>query len=87
MRIWKSIAGTVTEVANSLFSATVQSFKTILSGSNITIKTYSDTSYTSQIGSDWNTSSTGAIKNKKHGIIVMSANYNQGSTIDEFKVQ
>lgn len=83
----KNIAGTISSVANSAWNAAVGSFKVILSGTNVTVRTYNTANYTTQIGTDWTTAATGAVKNKKHGIMVAPANYSQGNTIDEFRVE
>lgn len=86
-RLIKNIAGTISAVANSAWSAAVGSFRVILSGSNITVRTYNTANYTTQIGVDWTSSSTGAVKNKRHGILVAPASFSQGNTIDEFRVE
>lgn len=85
--VFKSVASVVTQFSSSLFTAAVQSFKTILSGSNITVKAYSDTAYSSQIGSDFVMSPTTPNKNKNHGIIKSQSSLNQGSSINEFGVE
>ena len=86
INIIKSIAGVVTTVTGSVFTGTIASFKAFLSGNNITVKAYSSGDYTSQIGSDFIIDATGASKAKNHGIIKSPATNNQGSTIDEFRV-
>ena len=86
INIIKSISGTISSVTGSIFNGTIASFKAILSGNDITIKAYSSNNYTSQIGSDFIIDATGASKAKQHGIIKSPATNNQGSTIDEFRV-
>ena len=82
----RSISGTVSNVVNSLFSATIQSFKTLLSGNQATIQAFSTTTYNSQIGNSVVQSLTSPVKTKHHGIIKSTSSFQQGSTIDEFGV-
>jgi hypothetical protein len=85
-KLIKNVTGTISAVANSAWSAVVGSFRVILSGNNVTVRTFNTANYTTQIGSDWTTAATGAVKNKRHGILVAPANSSQGNTIDEFRV-
>jgi hypothetical protein len=80
------LSSTVSTISNNLFSATIQSFRTILSGNGATIQAFSTTTYTSQIGNSINTSIQSPIKNAQHGIIKSTSGLNQGSSIDEFGV-
>lgn len=84
--ILRSLAGTVSTISNNLFSATIQSFKSILSGSQATIQAFSTTTYTSQIGNSVAQSITSPQKTIQHGIIKSTSSFQQGSTIDEFGV-
>lgn len=84
--ILRSLAGTVTTLSNNLFSATIQSFRTILSGSQATVQAFSTTTYTSQIGNSVVQSITSPQKTTQHGIIKSTSSIGQGSTIDEFGV-
>lgn len=86
VNLLKMIASTVSNVASTTFSSAIASFRAILSGNNVTIKAYSDSSWTTQIGSDWNNSATSPVKTKTHGIIKAPSTYAQGSAIDEFRV-
>lgn len=88
IKIIKNIAGTISQVASLAISGTVASFKTILSGSTITVRAYSGAGYTTQIGSDQTASSTGAVKSKKHGILKAGVTYSptQTQVIDTFDV-
>lgn len=84
--ILRSLAGSVSTISNSLFSAAIQSFRTILSGSQATVQAFSTTTYTSQIGNSVVQSITSPQKTKQHGIIKSTSSFGQGSTIDEFGV-
>lgn len=89
INILQAVANTVSQVTTSNFSAAIASFKSILSGNNITVKAFSGSGYNSQIGSDWaavtNVNST--TKNKKHGILGSQSSHAQGNAIDEFRVE
>lgn len=80
----KMVSSSVSTIASTTFNAAILSFKAILSGNSITIKAYSDSNWTNQIGSDWINTETSPTKTKRHGIIKSPANYAQGSSIDEF---
>lgn len=88
VKVIKNISGTITQVASFAYDTLVQSLKTILSGSTITVRGYSDIAYATQIGADQSTSSTGASKTKKHGILHAPVTYSptQTSVIDGFIV-
>lgn len=86
IKILSAIASTISTAASSAFSSTIASFRAVLSGNNVTIRAYSDSSWASQIGSDWNTNLTSPNKNKAHGIIKSPATFSQSSSIDEFRV-
>jgi hypothetical protein len=77
----------VNEISNNLFSLAIQSFKIILSGNQVTIKTYSQDNYTSQIGNSIEVSTSAPEKTTQHGIIKSTSNYEQGSSIKEFGVE
>lgn len=87
MNIIKSISSVISNVASSTFNAAIGSFKSILSGNNITIQAYQGTTYTTQIGTDWVQSSSGATKNKNHGIIMSPSTFAQGNSIEEFRIE
>ena len=86
IKILSAIASTISTAASSAFSSTIASFRAVLSGNNVTIRAYSDSSWASQIGSDWNTNLTSPNKKKAHGIIKSPATFSQSSSIDEFRV-
>lgn len=87
LNIIRSVASSVSLVVSTLWSSTIASFKTILSGSNATIQAYSASNYTSQLGSDSVQTLSSPQKNKRFGIIKAPSDLNQGSTIDEFRVE
>jgi hypothetical protein len=80
------LVGTVSTVSSSLFSALIQSFRTVILGNQATIQAFSTTTYTSQIGNSVIQSITTPQKTTQHGIIKSTSSLNQGSTIDEFGV-
>lgn len=82
----RSIANVVSTISNNLFSAAVQSFRTILSGNQATIQAFSTSSYTSQIGNSVVQSIDSPAKTTQHGIIKSTSSFQQGSSIDEFGV-
>jgi len=88
IKLIKSIAGTISTVATFALTGTVAGFRTILSGNTVTVKAYSGSGYTSQIGADQSTTVSGYSKTKKHGILKAPTTYSaaQGSEIDEFRV-
>ncbi len=82
----KKVSGTETVVASTTDQTTdIKGIQVITNGNNITAKAYSDTSLSSQIGSDLTSTHSGQ-KSKEHGIISRASNASQGYTIDEFRV-
>lgn len=86
INILSFIAGSISTIVTYLYSSTVQSFKSILSGNSVTISAYSDTNWTTQIGSSNNQSITSPVKTKRHGIIKSTSSYGQGNSINEIRV-
>jgi hypothetical protein len=84
--ILRSLAGTVSNISNNLFSAAIQSFRVILSGNQATIQSFSTASYTSQIGNSVVQSITSPQKTTQHGIIKSTSSFQQGTSINEFGV-
>lgn len=82
-----SIASTVTTVVSTLWSGTIGSFRTILSGNSATIQAYTSTDYTSQIGSNSVQNLSSPQKSKLFGIIKAPSSFGSGNSIDEFRVQ
>lgn len=87
INIISSIASSVTTVVSTLWSGVIGSFKSVLSGNNITIKAYTNTNYTSQIGSDSVQTLLSPQKSKLFGIIKAPSTIGQGNSIDEFRVE
>jgi hypothetical protein len=91
VRLIKSVANMVTEVTKitvgNTTSSLVNSLKLIVSGSQITAKAYSDTSLTSQIGSDLTFTPTGVTISTSYGIIVTPSVTNQGNSLDDFTIE
>ncbi len=87
IKIISSIASSISTVVSTLWSSTIASFKTVLSGNSATIRAYSSSDYTSQIGSDYAENLSSPVKNKKFGIIKSPSGLNQGSSIEEFRVE
>jgi len=82
----KKVSGTETVVASTTNQTTdIKGIQVITNGNNITARAYSDTSLSSQIGSDLTSTHSGQ-KSKEHGIISRASNASQGYTIDEFRV-
>jgi hypothetical protein len=83
----RSIAGTISTISQNLFSATIASFRTLLSGNQASITAFSAINYSSQIGNTAVTSiSPAPIKTNRHGIIKSSSPFSQGTSIDDFGV-
>jgi hypothetical protein len=91
IRLIKSVANVVSEVTKitvgNTTSSLVNSLKLIVSGSQITAKAYSDTSLTSQIGSDLTFTPTGVTISTSYGIIVTPSVTNQGNSLDDFTIE
>ena len=86
IRLYQSVANTVTQIASQAISAVAQSLRITTSGSQITTKAYSDTNQVTQIDSDWVYTPTGVALTPKYGIVVTPTNYNQGSTIGDITI-
>lgn len=88
VKIIKSISGAVSDVATFVFGTAISGFRTILSGNTVTVRAFSGTNYTSQIGSDQSTTLSGYTKTKKHGILKAPVTYtdSQTSEINEFRL-
>lgn len=86
IRLYQSVANTVSQIASQIISSFAQSLKITTSGSQITTKAYSDAAQVTQIGSDWVYTPTGVSLTPKFGIIVTPTNYSQGSTIGDITI-
>ena len=89
VRVLQSVANTVSTVANWSFgdSVTIQSLKTLISGNQITVKAYSDTNLTTQIGSDLVYTATGATVTAEYGIVLTPSGSNTVNTIDSVTIE
>lgn len=94
IRFIQSVANTVTQLTSWTVASVIQSFKVIISSINpgktsgtATIKPYSDTALSTQIGSDLTYTPTGVAINAKYGIMVKPSSYSQGTTIDEITIE
>ncbi|NDB58476.1 hypothetical protein EB001_08530 [bacterium] len=90
IKIIKSISGTVSTVTSwSVGTATdvIRAIKVITNGNGITIRPYSDTSATTQIGSDLSYTATGATLTTRFGIVVAPATDGQGSGTGQITIQ
>lgn len=86
IRLYQSVASTVSQIASQTLSAMAQSLKITTSGSQITTKAYSDAAQVTQIDTDWVYTPTGVSLTPKYGILVTPTNYNQGSTIGDITI-
>jgi hypothetical protein len=86
IRLYQSLANTVTQIASQTIAAVAQSLRITTNGSQITTKAYSDANQVTQIGSDWIYTPTGVALTPKYGIVVTPTNYSQGSTIGDITI-
>jgi hypothetical protein len=89
IRILQSVANTVSSIATGYVgdSVTLQSLKTIISGNQITVKGYSDTNTTTQVGSDLVYTATGAAVTAEYGIVITPSGYSAVNTIDGVTIE
>jgi len=87
IRFIQSASNTVTQLASWLVASVVQSFKVVTSGNSVTITPYSDSSLTTQIGSNLTHTATGITINARYGIMVQPSSYNQGNSIEEITIE
>lgn len=85
-KILKNISGTVTAVWSQAVAAVSAAFRVKTSGDVITIKAYSDSGMTSQIGSDMTYTATGSAKSTKFGLAIAPSSYNQTATISKITI-
>jgi hypothetical protein len=84
--LYKKENGTETLVSSTSNSTSnIAGIQVITSGNSVTATAYSDTNFSSQVGSTLTTTNTGQ-KSKDHGIISKASTNSQGYTIDEFRV-
>lgn len=87
IRLIQSASNVVSQVAEWALASVANSVKILLNGRDITVKAYSDTDLTNQIGSDLTYTATGAAITANYGIIVKPSAYNQGSSVDEISIE
>jgi len=94
IRFIQSAATVVTTLTSWLVTSVIGSFKVIISAVNsdktsatATIKPYSDTNLSTQIGSDLTYTPTGVTINAQYGIMIKPSSYSQGTTIDEISIE
>lgn len=85
LKLYNSVAGTVSEIASVTLSAVAKSIQVVTNGLGITGKAYSDTNFSSQTGSDLTHTATGATPTNMHGIIVTPSTQNQSYTVNNFE--
>jgi hypothetical protein len=85
LKLYRSVAGTVSELTSVTLSAVAKSIRVITNGLGITGRAYSDNNFASQTGSDLTYTATGATTSKLHGILVAPSTQNQSTTIDSFQ--
>lgn len=86
IRIMKSVSSVVSEVWSTTVGSVVQSLRVLTSGSQITVKAYSDPNLTTQIGSDIVHTPTGVTVTSTFGITIDPSSYNQGYSIDAVEI-
>lgn len=87
IRLLQSSSNVVTQIAEWAISSVANSIKVLLNGRDITVKAYSDSNLSSQIGPDLTYTATGASIAANYGIIVTPSAYNQGSSVDEISIE
>jgi hypothetical protein len=89
IRVIRSIANTVSEVTSGYIgdSITLQSLRTIISGTQITVKGYSGANLTTQVGSDLVYNATGATVTPEYGIVITPSGSNTVNTIDSVTIE
>jgi hypothetical protein len=94
IRFIQSAANTISTLTSWAVAGVIQSFRVIISSINpgktsatATIKPYSDTNLSTQIGSDLTYTPTGVAINAKYGIMIKPSSYSQGTTIDEITIE
>lgn len=89
IRVIRSISNSVSAVVTSYLgeNLNIQSLKTIVSGNQITVKGYSDTNLTTQVGSDLVYTATGAAVTAEYGIVLTPSGYNGNYTVDSITIE
>lgn len=87
IRVLQSVANTVTEVTNWTIANVAAAFKVKTSGSSLTIKPYSDSAMTTQIGADLTYTPSSPTITKKFGLMISPSTYAQGSSITSTTIE
>jgi len=89
LRVIRSIGNSVSTVVQSYLgeNLNIQSLKTITNGTQITVKGYSDTNLTTQVGSDLVYTATGAAVTTEYGIVLTPSGYNGVYTVDSITIE
>jgi hypothetical protein len=86
LRLLKSEAGVITTVTDVALASQAAAILLSTSGDTITAKAYSDTAMTSQLGSDLVYTATSPVQGPSAGIIKITSEHNQGSTVDDLVI-
>ncbi len=86
IKIFQSVGNVVSAIANSKINAVINSLKVTTSGSQITVKAYSDTNQVTQVGSDLVYTATGATLFPRFGLTVVPSTYGQTYSVDEITI-
>lgn len=89
IRLLKSLSGTVTEITSWTVGAAtdvINAIRVTNSGTALTIKAYSDTNASTQLGSDMTYTASGATVSTNFGIILAPATNGQGSGTGEISI-
>lgn len=85
MRLLKSISGTISQVVSDVsLSANAAALRVVTSGTSITATAYSDTGFSTSVGTTTVTPSPTPVTGTGAGIIKSPAGISQGSTVDNF---
>jgi hypothetical protein len=89
IRVLQSIANAVSQIVTGSLgdSTTIGSLKAIISGTTITAKAFSDSTATTQVGSDLVYTATGAAVTPMYGIVITPSSYAQGTTIGSITIE
>ncbi len=89
IRVIRSVANSVSSVVTNYLgdNLTIRSLRTIVSGTQITVKGYSDNNLTTQVGSDLVYNATGAAVTAEFGIVITPSGSNTVNTIDSVTIE
>ena len=93
LKLYKDLVGTITTVTTQVLDSNTSSFSNVGSikastlGEQITVKGYTNSNLTSQLGPDLTNTATGATRGVNVGIIKTPSDTNAGSTLDNFSAE